>query len=56
MLKLLRFLKPIDCLLISILIVIFAGQVYLDLFLPDRIQDILSLFGGATKPSLAQIM
>jgi hypothetical protein len=34
--------------------VLIVTQVYLDLFLPDRIQDILKLFGnGSTKPSSA---
>jgi hypothetical protein len=52
MFRLAKYLKPLDWVLVAITMCLLVIQVYLDLFLPDRVANIIHLFDNG-KPSSA---
>ncbi|GMO16155.1 MAG: ABC transporter ATP-binding protein [Mycoplasmoidaceae bacterium] len=61
MFKLSRYFKPLDWILLSLALIIIGCQVYFDLFLPDKIQMVMTSFTYVPasntwiKPSVAKI-
>jgi hypothetical protein len=55
MIKLIKLLNLKYLAILFFILILNSGQVYFDIFIPDKIQNVLDLFGTGT-PTVASIM